>query len=287
MSQLRKEQLNILTSQWATYTYTATAGTTSTTLPGGFQATTTTQTSGGNPSTNTRGIITTSSYNLVNLKYQSSGLLIEDTGTQIFGRLTYSAGSGLYTVTYYKLVAGSEVSATLPDTGTYSITMMFSEVVRFSEMSTAGPIIYGVNPDRSVGSSNAGSVLVPVTAGETIIVGQPLYITNVSGSPRVFKAEADNASVLYVVGIAYDAGSITNTIRMQIAGEISIADSIWDSVPTTIDVGKPAYLSTTAGKLTLTAPSSVGSSVQKCGIITKGGSGLVKMVVQIGDVVTY
>ncbi len=31
----------------------------------------------------------------------------------------------------------------------------------------------------------------------------------------------------------------------------------------------------------------VGSSVQKCGIITKGGSGLVKMVVQIGDVVTY
>lgn len=285
MSQLRKEQLNILTSQWATYTYTATAGTTSTTLPVGFQTTTTTQTSGGNPSTNTRGIITTGTYNLVTLKYQSTGLLIEDNGLQIFGRLTYAAGN--YTVTYYKIVAGSEVSATLPDTGTYSVIMMFSEVVRFAEMSTAGPIIYGVNSDRSVGSSNAGSILVSVTAGETITVGQPLYITNVSGAPRVFKAEADNASILYVVGIAYEAGSITNTIRMQIAGEISIADSIWDSVPTIADVGKPAYLSTTIGKLTLTAPSSAGNSVQKCGIITKGGSGLVKMVVQIGDVITY
>lgn len=286
MSQIRKEQLNILTSQWGTYSYTATSGTTSTTLPGGFQATTITQTSGGNPSTNTRGIVTTGIYNLVNLKYQNSGLLLEDTGVQIFGRLTYSAGN--YIVTYYKLVAGVETSATLPGSSTYSITMIYPEVINFSEMSVAGPLIYGTNSDRSVGSSSgSGNSLVSVMAGETIVAGQPLYIVNVSGSPRAFKAEADNASILYVVGIAYEGGSITNTIRIQTSGEISIGDSIWDSIPTTIDVGKPVYLSTNIGKLTLTAPSSAGNSVQKCGIVTVGGSGNVKIVIQIGDVITY
>ena len=69
----------------------------------------------------------------------------------------------------------------------------------------------------------------------------------------------------------------------MVLGEISIPDSEWDSVPATTDVGQLAYMSMTAGNWTLTAPSSEESYVQKCGIVSKGGSGNVKIILQIGD----
>lgn len=167
MVQPRKEQLNILRAYWTKYTYTATAGTTSTALPGGFQSATVTQTAGGNPSTPTRGIITTGSGGFVRIRKQADGQSLDDGAAQVFGRLTHS--SGTYTVTYKKLSGGSEVSATLPGVGTYSVDILFPEVMTEGEVPGDAFTILGANGELNPLSGAAGTFTDLTVTGNTIL----------------------------------------------------------------------------------------------------------------------
>lgn len=139
MPQLRKEQFNVLSTQLTSYTYTATAGDIETTLPGGFESSSITQISGGDPSVPTRGIVTSSPNNYVTIKSTDTGISLSDSSDYIFGRLTYLAPN--YKVIYYKLSAGMEVSATLPGMGSYDVTILFPEVMYFGEIPANASVI--------------------------------------------------------------------------------------------------------------------------------------------------
>lgn len=154
MPQLRKEQFNVLSTQLTSYTYTATAGDVETTLPGGFESSSITQTSGGDPSIPTRGIIVSSPNNYVTIKSVNTGFSLSDASDYIFGRLTYSAPN--YKVTYYKLSAGTEVSATLPGMGSYDVTILFPEVMNFEEIPANSSIVNVSGAPFSGGSGAQG-----------------------------------------------------------------------------------------------------------------------------------
>jgi hypothetical protein len=97
---------------------------------------------------------------------------------------------------------------------------------------------------------------------------------------------------------ANGAGTLTNPIGaspgvinwggthfdVQSSGEMHVPNNVWTGgVPAVTDVGKPVYLSETAGAWTMTAPTSSGSTVVRMGTITVGGAGLVMVLINIGD----
>jgi hypothetical protein len=137
-------------------------------------------------------------------------------------------------------------------------------------------------------ASQASDILVALTAGEALAAGELVSIDNVAGAAKVFKADADqfaaNLERTNSIGFAHAAaagdGSAVNVLT---GGEIDVPDAEWDSVPATTDVGRKAFMSTTAGNLSLTAPSASGDVVQKVGIVSRGGTGAVRVIVQIGD----
>jgi hypothetical protein len=123
------------------------------------------------------------------------------------------------------------------------------------------------------------------TSGESIDIGMPVGFENSGGNPRVFQADADaGGNRHFCTGIAGNSpvSSGLSTI-IYTSGERSIIDATWDSVPVAADVGKLVFLSENAGKLTLTAPSNPGSYAQRVGFVTRGGTGVVKIEICLGD----
>lgn len=133
-------------------------------------------------------------------------------------------------------------------------------------------------------SASTSTVVITVTAGESIPVGSPVGMENSSGSPRGFLGDSDAAGTRhFVIGVASTAGVTDGSMDVVISGEMAISDSIFDILPAVTDVGKPVFLSTNAGKLALASPISAGSYVQRIGFVTRGASGLVKISICLGD----
>lgn len=161
MPQLNQKQLNVLQAHWSTYTYTVVDGAGSTVLPGGFVTASVTQVSGGDPNTLTRGIITSAPYNFVKLRNSNTALTLDNSGSQVYGRITYSSPN--FTVTYYKLVAGVETATTVPvsGSGTYSVDLIYPEVMKFEEVPASSNIVFGQNSELvTTGSSISGDLTV-------------------------------------------------------------------------------------------------------------------------------
>jgi hypothetical protein len=235
MPQIRKEQLNSLSANWSTYTYTATAGDTFTDLPAGFEAATVTQVSGGDPSVPTRGIVTTIADNYVKVKLQSDGSSLSDSGS-VFGRLTYSAGT--YTVTYYKLSSGSEVSATLPGSGSYDLTIVFPEVMQFSEVPASALITLGENSGGS-----AGTIIIPdggtisgtynasvycqgsATIGGALTVNGDLIVANNLINDSSYPVEIKGDLIASVINFNPDT-TVQIQDNLTVGGDL-VADSIY------------------------------------------------------------
>lgn len=140
----------------------------------------------------------------------------------------------------------------------------------------------GVTALHTHAGGTGTDVSITVTAGETLPAGSTVYMKDSTG-PKGFKAIADGsvAGTENVIGIA--KAEITTTGAVAAVGEVAVPNTQWDSTPATGDVGKVVYLSPlTAGKLTLTAPDTIGLKVLKVGILTVGGSGACKIAVQIG-----
>lgn len=504
MAQPVGKQLNILHAYWSTYSYTGFVGTDVTTVSAAtFEASSITGTHGGETSTPTRGIITSGSDNFCKLRKATDGLTIDDSGYQVYARLTYSSGS--YRISYKKLVAGVETTATLPST--LSIQMTFPEVMNFgeipananiipvsnTELVTTGSTISGdlivngnttlgdassdtitlnarlassllpstdnlrslgssslrladlnstiftargdtadsiktiynssgltysntaysldganilnigtssatqlnvgrtgvnlqlngtvstsgnltvtsnlnvggsltvstfsignlnvagnttlgdINTDTItingrlvsdiepyssdlyslgssskrflnghflnlysedfdgygsiyLGASNASNIYlgnssanllintpisVVATAGEALNLGELVTYSNLTGTPRVYKAEADGyGTKSFAVGAAASTVSAGQQVVINLLGEINVPDSEWDVIPNTTDVGKIAYLSGTSGNWTLIPPAEYYIYNQKCGIVSRGGSEQVRVLLQ-------
>lgn len=137
--------------------------------------------------------------------------------------------------------------------------------------------------DLLVGTASL-TVDVPGTSGEALAVGAPVCLDDSSG-PKVFRADANGGTErpnCFGINVAAVGGS-GSAVTVRVAGEIAIPDAIWDSVPATGDVGKRVYVSENVGLLTMTAPSTTGSTVLRVGHISVGGSGAVRIVVAIGE----
>jgi hypothetical protein len=131
---------------------------------------------------------------------------------------------------------------------------------------------------------SASTVAIIGTTGEAIDAGELVAWDDAAGSPRIFKADSNGAGELVnVVGVAATTVGSAASLSVYVAGERPIPDAQWDAFPVVADVGKRAYLSTTAGNWTLTAPSTSGDWVLKTGIVTVGGTGAVKVAIQIGE----
>lgn len=220
MTQARKEQLDVLRAHWSVYTYTATAGTTSTTLPGAFPLSSITSTNGGNADTTppVRGIITAGTNNFVKLRKVSDALTLDDGGAQIFGRLTYSAGN--YIVTYKKISGGAEVSATLPGAGSYSVNMTYPEVMRFGEVPTKADIIFAQNAELvTTGSSISGDLTV--TGNTTLGDNSSDTLTFNARLASNFVPTPDNLRSLGASSLRFaDSHSVQYTARADITDTI-------------------------------------------------------------------
>lgn len=162
----------------------------------------------------------------------------------------------------------------------------------------------GANPDISFPSwpANAAGVLtndgagalswsaaatttidVPATAQEILVAGDLVRFVNAAGSPRVQKADATNADArLNPIGFAVAGAAAGAAVTVRIAGVADVPVALFDAAPAPANVGARVWVSTTAGKVTLAAPSSPGDIVQRAGVLVDGG-GSPKVLVQIGD----
>lgn len=122
-------------------------------------------------------------------------------------------------------------------------------------------------------------------AGESILAGEAVMIKNSgSNTPRIFRADATtNATFIGFASVAQ--GSVDGAITVRVSGEtITLVDLRWsDTLPAVTNVGQRVFLSATTGKVTLTAPDTSGQTKLKVGILTAGGTGACKVLLQTGD----
>lgn len=130
----------------------------------------------------------------------------------------------------------------------------------------------------------AGVVDVSSTALEAIVAGDLLRYAN----GGVEKADATTSSALLEpVGFATAAQPlIGGPVTIRVAGLADVPAARFDVAPIAGNVGKRVWLSTTAGKVTVTASVTPGDVVQRAGILATlagGSGGAPQVLVQIGD----
>ncbi len=118
-----------------------------------------------------------------------------------------------------------------------------------------------------------------VTAGEALADGDALYVKYDVDGPRYFKADANAASddERIVVGIAGSAASAGDKVALKCVVGIKVKTALNPANP---DIGKPVYLDTTAGALTLTAPTASGSTVFRIGYVAGTSNGVIHFMPQ-------
>jgi hypothetical protein len=122
------------------------------------------------------------------------------------------------------------------------------------------------------------------TSGEALNAGAPVLFDNVGGVAKVFRADADGAAELVnVMGLNQTAvGAVDLAVTVIVMGRLSVPDAQFTGgVPAVADVGKYVYLSETIGTLTLTAPSTAGSTIIIVGTVSTGGTGAVQINVNV------
>jgi hypothetical protein len=105
-----------------------------------------------------------------------------------------------------------------------------------------------------------------MTANETVVVGQPIYI---SGDNTINLADADTDATSQVFGLVSVGASANGTANVLSEGSVNQAD--WTSVigATSLTPGSLYYLSSTAGELTTTKPTGNGVQVGRAVTTTK------------------
>lgn len=221
------------------------------------------------------------------------------TGT---GGLNLGAAAATLNINAAGTAAVIQAGATLSTTGTGNISLPNNASARFNIEGvavsanvtaanlgtlTAGPASNADALHTHALGGVASTVAESGTAGATLAVGQLLAYDDATG-PKLVLADANGGTELVnAIGFcSLAAASSGDPTTVVTKGKASVPDAYWDSLPGTGAVGQVVYMSETAGKVTLTAPSGSGSTVQKVGIVAVGGTGAVMVSVQIGDGVT-
>jgi hypothetical protein len=145
----------------------------------------------------------------------------------------------------------------------------------------------GANADALHVHAGLGTSAVdwPGVSGEALAAGVVVALDDSGGVPRVFRADANGAGER-VNGVGFNISAVGASglaVSVRLAGEIAVADALWDAVPTTAQVGRRVYMSETVGNVTLTAPALPGSMVLRVGIVSVGGAGVTRLIIQIGE----
>jgi hypothetical protein len=122
------------------------------------------------------------------------------------------------------------------------------------------------------GALGTGALIVAGTADATLATGDVVAIYSNTGA-KIAKAEADSATAVLrrPLGVmAAAAASSGSTAKYAFSG---IQNVTFDANVADTDVGKPVYLSGTAGKATLTAPTSSATDVWQLGLLVDGAPG--------------
>jgi hypothetical protein len=126
----------------------------------------------------------------------------------------------------------------------------------------------------SDGGGGGGSTFLSFTAGGTVSIGDVLVFNNVG---RVIRGSASNPAAYnshapyHIVGIAKEAATNGDTISVASQFGTSIAVNFASTVSTG-DIGKLAYLTTSAGTCTFTAPTSSAAVIEVGLIYSASGS---------------
>ena len=212
--------------------------------------------------------------------------LIVGTGiTSAAGSLTLSAnGADIFI----------DAGKTLSTNTTGNINLPNNANARFKiEGTSVGATVTASNLDILTNGSDATALhthstgnVVTATSGEGIAAGEQVGFENSAGSPRVFKADAGAAgNRRRSVGVANAASLSGAPVFILTSGaERAISDAAWEggTFPAAADVGKPVFLAkTTPGCATLTVAAYVaGDTVQQVGVVSRGGAGAAKIVVE-------
>jgi hypothetical protein len=131
--------------------------------------------------------------------------------------------------------------------------------------------IQALQSGDSIDAPQSGGDVVVLVNGEAspAVIGAPVYI---NAADSFLKAKADAPSTSKARGLVAVSPSITNGVSgsVMVAGVLTATTAQWDAVVESgsggLTFGTDYYLSpTTAGKLTATAPITVGQSVTRVG----------------------
>jgi hypothetical protein len=133
------------------------------------------------------------------------------------------------------------------------------------------------------GGGTPSVVDTPVVAQEDLVAGDLVCFVYSGGAPKVCKADATSADgLLNPVGFVVTGVAAGASTTVRVSGVASVPTMQFDGGPGVANVGQRVFVSITAGKITLTAPSASGSIVQRAGVLVDGSANP-KVLVQIGD----
>lgn len=170
----------------------------------------------------------------------------------ISGPTTDPAANSVPVFTDKKTVTSSPVTIN-PSTG--EMTIPETGTSRFNNV-----VITNLTLSVSLGTDDTftGTVIKDLNAGETITQWD---LIRISSDGKLYQADANAAGEFPAWGIATAAGTADNALTILLQGTVRNDGWSWT-------VGGLIYLSTTAGGLTQTAPSTTGDAVQVVGVAT-------------------
>lgn len=104
----------------------------------------------------------------------------------------------------------------------------------------------------------AEGIKVSMTAGESLVMGNPVYFKS---DGKVWRADANAATMYPVMGLAMTTASANGAVEVLLYG--IVRDDTWAWT-----VGGVIYLSANIGEMTQSAPTGSGTRVQVCGVAT-------------------
>ena len=163
------------------------------------------------------------------------------------------------------ITSGTTTTITVQDNTTSAFVVKGDVAILSIDTTNSSEVVHVDGFIDLAKTNGSGALVQTATAGEALAIGDVVTISGTAG--KIFKSDANSATVslrncagICTVAAAGDA-SVT---RYAVNG---VATCSFDGNVTTADIGKFAYLSTTAAQATLTPPTSAGSRQFKIGIV--------------------
>ena len=131
---------------------------------------------------------------------------------------------------------------------------------------TGTPMVYESKSSSALANNTHSGIVLEFLAGEDIDLHEWVYVSTVDGRVSVADANDTGDDGHYpAIGVSVSSGTISagNAVKILTHGTYNDSDGFGGS---DLTVGKKMFLSTTAGAVTATAPSSTSDRVQVCGI---------------------